>query len=97
MSDEIVRTEEFVVSGEDVLARIKKLVHEGNTRRIIIKNDEGRVLVEIPLTIGLVGAALLPVFAAIGALAALAAKLTLVIEKVETKQPDEEPSLPEQS
>lgn len=97
MSDEIVRTEEFVVSGEDVLARIKKLVHEGNTRRIIIKNDEGRVLVEIPLTIGLVGAALLPVFAAIGALAALAAKLTLVIEKVETKQPAEEPSLPEQS
>ncbi len=84
MEKEVTRTEELIVSGEEVIAKIKSFIQEGNARRIIIKNDEGRTLIEVPLTIGLVGAALLPVFAAIGALAAIAAKLTLVIEKVET-------------
>jgi hypothetical protein len=58
-------------------------VHEGNIRRIIIKNEEGQTLIEIPLTIGVMGAILLPVWAAIGAIAALAAKLTIVIERVD--------------
>lgn len=80
---EKVHKEEYQVSGEEVVGKIKELIHEGNIRRIILKNEEGRTLIEIPLTIGVVGAVLLPVWAAIGAIAALAANLTIVIEKVE--------------
>lgn len=80
---EKVHKEEYQVSGEEVVGKVKELVHEGNIRRIILKNEEGRTLIEIPLTIGVVGAVLLPVWAAIGAIAALAANLTIVIEKVE--------------
>ncbi len=83
MSEEKVHTQEFKVSGDALVAEIKKLLHEGNIRRIIIKNEEGHTLIEIPLTIGVVGAVLLPVWAAIGAIAALAANLTIVVEKVE--------------
>jgi hypothetical protein len=79
-----VSTSEFRVRGENLIARIKELIHEGNVRRIIIKNDEGRTLLEIPLTIGVVGAVLAPVWAALGALAALAADLRIVVEKVES-------------
>jgi hypothetical protein len=75
------RFEEFKLKGESVLAKVKELVHEGNVRRIILKNDEGRTLIEIPLTIGVIGALLLPAWAAIGAVAALAADLTIVIER----------------
>ncbi len=89
MEKEVTRTEEFVLSGDEVIAKLKNLVHEGTARRVIIKNEEGRTLIEVPLAIGLVGAALMPVFAAIGALAAIAARLTLVIEKVERAEPVE--------
>jgi len=73
--------EEFKVSGEELIKKIKELVKAGNIRRIIIKNEEGKTLIEIPLTLGVVGAALLPVWAAVGAIAAMVAKCTLVIEK----------------
>ncbi len=73
--------EEFRVSGEAVLGKVKELVREGNVRRITIKNEEGRTLIEIPLTIGVIGTVLLPVWAAIGAIAALAANLTLAVER----------------
>ncbi|HEY5574674.1 MAG TPA: DUF4342 domain-containing protein [Anaerolineales bacterium] len=82
---EKVRSEEYQVTGEQVVATIKELVHEGNIRRITLKNEEGKTLIEIPMTVGVVGAVLLPVWAAIGAIAALAANLTIVIEKVETE------------
>lgn len=82
MSDERVRKEEFRVKGEAVIAKVKEIVHEGNVRRITIKNEEGNTLIEIPLTLGVVGALLLPVWAAIGAIAALAANLTIVVEKI---------------
>jgi DNA-binding Lrp family transcriptional regulator len=75
------RTEEFKVSGEELLARIKELVHEGNIRRIVIKNKEGGTFMEIPLTIGVVGALLLPTLAAVGAVAALVTEATVVVEK----------------
>lgn len=75
------RTEEFKIEGGKVLDKIRELIHQGNIRRIILKNEEGRTLIEIPLTLGLVGAALLPVFAAVGALAALVTRMTLVVEK----------------
>jgi len=82
MTDERVQTSEFRVRGEHLVGRIKEILHEGNVRRIIIKNDDGRTLLEIPLTIGVVGAVLAPVWAALGALAALAADLRIVVEKV---------------
>jgi hypothetical protein len=79
---EEVRTEEFQVTGDLLLAKIKDLVNEGNIRRIILKNEEGKTLIEIPLTVGVVGVILLPVWAAIGAIAALAVKFTITVEKV---------------
>ncbi len=83
MSEYKVRTEEFTIRGDAVVARLKELVHEGNVRRITLKNDEGQTLIEIPLTLGVVGAVLLPVWAAVGAIAALAADLRIVIERVD--------------
>ena len=81
MSEEKVRTEEFRVDGEELLGKIKNLVKEGNIRRIIIKDKEGRTLIEVPLTLGVVGVILVPVWAAIGAIAALVAEATVVVEK----------------
>jgi len=83
MSEEKVRTEEHKVSGDNLVAKIKELVREGNIRRIIIKNEEGKTLIEVPLTLGVVGAVLLPVLAAIGAIAALVTDCTIVVEKVD--------------
>ena len=77
------RTEEFKVEGEKVVSKIKELFHEGNIRRVIIKNKEGSALVEIPMTFGVVGALLAPQLAAIGAIAALLTEATIVVEKRE--------------
>jgi hypothetical protein len=77
------RTEEFRVTGDEVLAKVKELVHEGNVRHIVLKNEEGHTLIEVPLTVGAVGAILLPVWAAIGTIAALVARCTIVVERVE--------------
>jgi hypothetical protein len=77
------RTEEFEVKSEEILSTIKELVHEGNIRRVIIKNEEGRSLIDIPLTVGVVGALLVPQLAAIGAIAALISRATLIVEKIE--------------
>ncbi len=81
MSEERFRTEEFRVNGEELLGKIKQLVHEGNIRRIIIKNKDGAVLMELPLTFGVVGALLAPSLAAVGAIAALLTEATVVVEK----------------
>jgi hypothetical protein len=66
MNQERPPTQEFTINGDEVVAKVKELIHEGNVRRIIIKNDDGRTMLEVPLTIGLIGAALMPVLAAIG-------------------------------
>jgi hypothetical protein len=76
-------TEEVSLTGEQVVEFLKKLFHEGNIRRIVLKDESGKVLLEIPVTIGVVGVLLLPVWAAIGAAAALVAKMTIVIERTE--------------
>ena len=76
-------TEEFKLSGSEIINKIKEMIHAGNVRRIILKDEEGKTFLEIPLTIGLVGAVVAPVWAAIGAIAALVSKLTIVVEKVE--------------
>jgi hypothetical protein len=81
--DEKKRTEEFKINGSELVDKIKELIHQGNIRRIIIKNDEGKTFFEIPLTWGLVGAAFMPVLAAMGAIAALVARFTIVVEKEE--------------
>lgn len=83
MSDEKFRTEEFRVDGEQLLAKIKNLLKEGNIRRVIIKDKEGKTVFEIPLTFGVVGALLAPQLAAIGAIAALLTEATVVVEKSE--------------
>jgi hypothetical protein len=83
MADEKVRYEEFKVDGDAVIATVKELLHEGNVRRLVIKNEQGETLIEVPLTIGVVGAVLLPVWAAIGAIAALAVNLTIGVERVD--------------
>jgi hypothetical protein len=82
MTEKEVRTEEYQVNGEALVAKVKELVHEGNIRRITIKDEEGKTLIEVPLTLGVVGAVLLPVWAAIGAIAALVTNCTIVVEKV---------------
>jgi hypothetical protein len=76
-----VHTEEFRVNGEELLAKIKALIHDGNIRRIIIKDKDGKVLIEFPLTIGVVGLVLVPTLAAVGAIAALVSEATIVVEK----------------
>jgi len=78
---ERVRTEEFRVEGEKLIARVKELIHEGNIRRIIIKDRDGRTLMEIPMTFGVVGALIAPQLAAIGAIAALLTEATVIVEK----------------
>ena len=83
MSDPRIRKEEFAVHGDKVLALIRDLVQEGNVRRITIKNEDGKVLIEIPLTVGVVVGVLAPVLAAVGALAALATKCIIVVERLD--------------
>ena len=83
MSEFHTGTEEFRVNGEQLVAKIKEILHEGNIRRLIIKDKDGRTLIEVPLTIGVVGVILVPVWAAIGAIAALVVEATVVVEKAE--------------
>lgn len=82
VKDGKIETEEFKVQGDQILAKVKQLVRAGNVRRIILRNAEGVTVLEIPLTLGVVGAVIAPVWAAIGAVAALAVDYTLVVEKV---------------
>ncbi|HTX88130.1 MAG TPA: DUF4342 domain-containing protein [Bacteroidales bacterium] len=76
---------EFKVKSEELLAKIKELIHEGNVRRIIIKDEEGKVFFEIPVTFGLIGALLAPTLAAVGAIAAMVANFK--IEVIRTEEP----------
>ena len=83
MSAEERRTEELIVSGEKLVSTVKELVHQGNIRRITVKNRDGKSLIEIPLSLGVVGILLLPTLAALGAIAALVTECTIVIERCE--------------
>lgn len=82
MTEKTTNTE-TEVSGDDLVAKVKEIVHEGNVRKIVIKNEEGERVIEIPLTVGVVGALLLPSLAAIGTVAALLSKCTLEVEREE--------------
>ena len=83
MEEKTTRTETIEVDGDDLVAKVKEIVHEGNVRRIVIKNEDGEQVIEIPLTVGVVGALLLPALAAIGAVAALLSKCTIEVEREE--------------
>jgi len=76
-------TEEFRVNGDEILAKIKELIQEGNIRRVLIKNEDGKTLIDIPLTVGVVGTLIAPQLAAIGAIASLLTHGTIVIEREE--------------
>lgn len=77
------KTEEHRVPGDQVVRKVKELIREGNVRRISIRNEDGRTLLEIPLSLGVVGAALAPTFAAVGAVAALVTNCSIVVERRE--------------
>jgi len=96
--------EEFRIRGKDLVEKMRELVHESNVRRIIIKDEKGNTFMEIPLSVATLGAILLPLFAALGAIAALVADFTIVLERVEeekagaaaaTEPPKEAPGPPE--
>lgn len=83
MPHQKIHTEEFEIRGDVLVAKIKELLHAGNIRRITIKTTDGKTLIEIPLTVGIVVGIVAPVLAAVGAIAALVTRCVLVIEKVE--------------
>ncbi len=83
MTEEKIRIEEYKVTGDEVVHKVKQIVHEGNIRKISIKTEGGNTLLEFPLTIGVVGVVLLPMWAALGAAAALITDCTISVEKVE--------------
>jgi hypothetical protein len=85
MSEEETKTtytEEFKVSGAGLVDEVKKLIHEGNVQHIMIKNDAGITVFEMPLAVGVIGLALLPVLAAIGAIVVLASNYTISVTRV---------------
>lgn len=86
MADEKTFTEEIKVSGQQLVETIKKLIHEGNVRHLVIKNEQGKTLIELPVTVASVGAILLPVLAALGAIAALVSDCTIVVVKEDPGQ-----------
>jgi hypothetical protein len=75
------KKEEFKINGEDLIKKVKELIHEGNVRRITIKDKNGKDLIVLPLTIGVVGAVIAPALAAVGAVAALVTECTITVER----------------
>jgi Domain of unknown function (DUF4342) len=86
------RFEEFKVSGDELLGKAKQLVHEGNVRRLIIKTEAGETVIEVPLTVGAVAAVVAAPFVAIGAIAALATRHTIVVERAAQPASTEPPA-----
>jgi uncharacterized membrane protein YvbJ len=76
-------SEEFEVAGNELVEKVRSLLHEGNVRRIIIRDQDGRTVLEIPITAGIIGVILAPILAAVGAIAAMAMKYTIVVERKE--------------
>lgn len=75
------KTEEFRVSSDDLVKKVKEIIHEGNVRRIIVKDEKGKMLLEIPVTVGVIGAIFAPWLAALGVIAALVTNCTIVVER----------------
>lgn len=79
--DEEKKTEEFRVSGEDFMAKLKAIIREGNARKVTIKDKDDKEILSFPLTVGVVGVALAPIFAAVATATALASECTIIIER----------------
>ena len=79
--------ESFRVSADEILNKVKEIIKEGNARKIIIRNEKDETIAEFPVTIGAIGVVLAPMFAAIGAIAALATDCTIIVEKREPDHP----------
>jgi CBS domain-containing protein len=75
--------EEFSVSADDLIEKVRELLHDGNVTRIVVKDEKGKVLLEIPVTVGIIGVVLAPWLAALGVIAALATNCTVVVERRE--------------
>ena len=75
--------EEFSVSADNLIEKIKELLHEGNITRIVVKDEKGKVLLEIPATVGVIGVVIAPWLAALGVIAALATNCRIVVERRE--------------
>jgi hypothetical protein len=86
--------EEVHVLGRDLVDTIRGLIHEGNVRRIVVKDEHGNTFVEIPVTVAAVGIVVAPLLAAMGAISALVAKFTIVVVRNEPKPPGSTPSVP---
>ncbi|HTR39554.1 MAG TPA: DUF4342 domain-containing protein [Bryobacteraceae bacterium] len=80
--------EEIQVLGRDLVGKVKELIHQGNVRRIIVKDEHGNTFMEIPVTVAAVGAVLAPLLAALGAISALVAKFTIVVVRTDNKPPE---------
>ena len=89
MGEKRIKKEEFSLSGAELLGKVKELIHEGNVRRIVIKQD-GRTVMELPLTVAAVGVAFAPVQAAVGAFAALVSNCSIVVERIIEEEEEEE-------
>lgn len=85
----MTRTEEFEISGDKLVAKVKELIAAGNVRRITVKNEEGRSLIEIPLSFGVVAAVIAPVLAGVGAVAALVTRCVIAVERDDPAVPPE--------
>ena len=89
-----VNMEEFKVLGKELVDKVQELIHEGNIRRIIIRDEHGHTFMEIPLTVAAIGAVIAPVLAAVGAIAAYVVHFTIVVERVQPKPAAEPPAPP---
>ncbi len=79
--DDNKKREEYKVNGEDLMAKIKAIIREGNARKVTIKDKDGKEFLSFPLTVGVVGIALAPVFAAVATITALATECTIIVER----------------
>jgi hypothetical protein len=83
---------EFKVKGKELLKKVEELIKEGNARRIIIKDEKGRTFIEIPVTIGIIGAVCAPILAAVGALAGMAANFTVEVIRKDVNETADQPA-----
>jgi hypothetical protein len=83
--------EEIKVTGQKLVETVEKLIHEANVQRIIIRNEQGHTFIEIPISVAVVGVVFAPILAAVGALAAMAAHFTIVVEKAQVPDPPAAP------
>jgi hypothetical protein len=84
------KRESHWVAGDKVVSTIKEILHQGNVRHIVIKNEEGKTLIEVPVSVGVAGALLLPVWAAVGAAAAMVTKCSIEVERMDDEEAEGE-------